>query len=133
MVLFPGCLVVRRLSKESDMKKFMVIVGFLALFVVSVIRGQDKAGHAGDADHVFARPDAIKWGPAPPALPPGSQMAVLAGDPSKSGVPYVIRAKLPNGYKVPPYWHPSDENVTVLKGMLLIGKGEKLEPAKMEA
>jgi quercetin dioxygenase-like cupin family protein len=45
---------------------------------------------------------------------------------------YVLRAKLPDGYKVPPHWHPSDENVTVLKGTLLVGKGEKLDPATME-
>ena len=44
----------------------------------------------------------------------------------------MIRAKMPDGYKVPPHWHPGDENVTVLKGKLLIGKGEKLDPAAME-
>jgi quercetin dioxygenase-like cupin family protein len=113
-------------------KKCLVILGPLALVVGSVIRGQDKAGHAGDTDHVVVRPDAIKWGPAPPSLPPGSQIAVLVGDPGKPGVPYVIRAKLPDGYKVPPHWHPTDENVTVLKGTLLVGKGAKLDPATME-
>jgi len=65
-------------------------------------------------------------------LPPGSQIAVLTGDPGKPGMAYVLRAKLPDGYKVPSHWHPSDENVTVLKGTLLVGKGEKLDPAKME-
>jgi hypothetical protein len=117
------------------MKTFWVVLSFFSLFVGSVgsvVRGQDKAGHAGDSDHVVVRPDAIKWGPAPPGLRPGSQMAALVGDPSKAGVPYVIRAKLPDGYKVPPHWHPSDENVTVLKGALLIGKGEKFDPSKME-
>ena len=114
------------------MKKFLVILGFLSCFVGSVVRGQDKEGHAGDKGHVVARPDAIQWGPAPPSLPPGSQLGVLVGDPGKSGVPYVIRAKLPDGYKVPPHWHPSDENVTVLKGALLVGKGEKFDPSKME-
>jgi quercetin dioxygenase-like cupin family protein len=59
-------------------------------------------------------------------------MAALVGDPSKPGVPYVLRAKLPDGYKVPPHWHPGDENVTVLKGTFLIGKGEKLDPSTME-
>ena len=93
--------------------------------VGSVARGQEKAGHADDSDHVVVRPDAIKWGPAPPGLPPGSQMAALVGDPSKSGVPYVIRAKLPDGYKVPPHWHPTDENVTVIKGTFMAGKGDK--------
>jgi len=60
------------------------------------------------------RPAAIEWGPSPPSLPPGSQMAVLAGDPSKPGAPYVFRPKLPDGYKSPPHWQPTDENVTVL-------------------
>jgi ChrR Cupin-like domain len=114
------------------MKKFTVVLGLLAYFAGPVIRGQDKAGHADDKDHVVVRPGAIKWGPAPPSLPPGSQFGVLVGDPSKPGVPYVFRAKLPDGYKVPPHWHPSDENVTVLKGKLLVGKGEKFDPSATE-
>jgi hypothetical protein len=32
--------------------------------------------------------DSVKWGPAPPVLPKGVQMAVLAGDPGKKG-PFV--------------------------------------------
>jgi anti-sigma factor ChrR (cupin superfamily) len=47
-------------------------------------------------------------------------------------VPYVVRAKLPDGYKLPPHWHSSDENVTVLKGTFLIGTGEKFDPSKTE-
>jgi quercetin dioxygenase-like cupin family protein len=119
-------------SKEDNVKKLLVILGLFSFLVGSVARGQDKAGHAGDTDHVVVRPDAIKWGPAPPGLPPDSQMGVLVGDPSKPGVPYVVRAKLPDGCKVPPHWHPSDENVTVLRGTFLVGKGEKLDPSKME-
>ncbi len=114
------------------MKKCFVVLGFLAFFVASVVPGQDKSGHAGDMDHVVVRPGAIKWGPAPPSLPPGSQVGILTGDPGKAGMPYVLRAKLPDGYKVPPHWHPTDENVTVLKGTLLIGKGEKFDPSAME-
>lgn len=114
------------------MKKTLVILGLLSTFVAAAARGQDKAGHAGDKDHVAVRPSAIKWGPSPPSLPPGSRMAVLVGDPSKRGVPYVFRAKLPDGYKVPPHWHPSDENVTVLKGTLLVGKGAKFDRPAME-
>jgi hypothetical protein len=113
-------------------KKFFVILGFLAFFVGSVVPGQDKAGHAGDTDHVVVRPGAVKWVPGPPSLPPGSQLGILVGDPTKPGVPYVFRAKLPDGYKVPPHWHPSDENVTVIKGALLVGKGEKFDPSAME-
>jgi hypothetical protein len=113
-------------------KKSLAILGALSLVVGSMTRGQDRGGHAGDAGHVAVRPSAIKWGPAPPSLPPGSQIAILAGDPGKPGLPYVLRAKLPDGYKVPPHWHPTDENVTVLKGALLVGKGNKLDPAAAE-
>jgi quercetin dioxygenase-like cupin family protein len=113
-------------------KKFLAVLAFLAFFVGSVARGQDKAGHADDMDHVAVRPDAIKWGPAPPGLPPGAQMGILVGDPRKPGVAYVTRAKLPDGYKIPPHWHPSDENVTVLKGVFLIGKGDTFDPSTME-
>jgi hypothetical protein len=114
------------------MKKLLVILGFLSLCGGGMVRGQDKTGHAADTKHVAVRPDAIKWGPAPPSLPPGAQLAVLVGDPTKPDTPYVLRAKLPDGYKVPPHWHSSDENVTVVQGTLRIGKGEKLDPSKME-
>jgi quercetin dioxygenase-like cupin family protein len=33
---------------------------------------------------------------------------------------------------VPPHTHPSDENVTVLKGTLLIGTGEKFDSKVMQ-
>ena len=36
----------------------------------------------------------LKWGPAPPVLPAGAQMAVLSGDPGKAGT-FVIRLKMP--------------------------------------
>src|SRR5512143_3858147 len=42
-------------------------------------------------DHIAVQPNTLKWGPAPPGLPPGAQVAVVAGDPSKDG-PYVVRA-----------------------------------------
>jgi quercetin dioxygenase-like cupin family protein len=87
---------------------------------------EDDPKHADDKDHVVVTPDKIKWGPAPPALPPGAQLAALVGDPTKTG-PYTIRAKLPDGYKVPPHWHPHDENVTVIKGEMHIGRGDKFD------
>src|SRR5262249_15360097 len=68
----------------------------------------------------------IKWGPAPPSLPAGAKAAVLTGDPTKAG-PYVIRVKMPDGYKVAPHWHPSDENVTVIQGTFMAGKGETFD------
>ena len=71
----------------------------------------------------------LKWGPAPPVFAKGAQMAVLSGDPSKSGV-FVIRLKVPAGYKVAAHHHPTDEYVTIIKGDMSLGMGDKLEMTK---
>lgn len=92
-------------------------------------QGDKGKDHAMDKDHIVVRPADVKWGPAPPGLPAGAEAAVLLGDPGKTGAPYVIRAKLPDGYKVPPHWHSTDENVTVIQGTLVVGKGEKFTTA----
>jgi hypothetical protein len=76
--------------------------------------------------------NALKWGPPPPGLPAGAQVAVVSGDPSKSAG-YVIRAKLPSGYKIAPHTHPTDENVTVLSGAFHFGMGDKFATKKGEA
>ena len=54
-----------------------------------------------------------KWGPAPPFLPAGAHAAVLQGDPASAGE-YTLRLQVPDGYIVPPHYHPTDENVSVL-------------------
>src|SRR4026207_136635 len=76
--------------------------------------------------HVMENPSAAKWGPAPPMLPPGAQIAVLAGDPTKP-VPYTVRLKCPANYAIPAHSHPPDENVTVVSGELFIGMGTRLD------
>lgn len=83
------------------------------------------------ATHVMMTPDKVQWGPPPPSLPPGAQVAVLDGDPMKSGL-FVIRIKFPDGYRVPPHWHPSDEHVVVLSGTLMAGMGAKVDEAAMQ-
>lgn len=66
----------------------------------------------------------INWGPAPPVFPPGAQFAVIQGDPSVPGALFTVRLRFPNGYILPPHRHPTDENVTVLKGTFMVGLGE---------
>ena len=72
---------------------------------------------------------ALKWGPAPPIFAKGAQMAVLSGDPSKSGE-FVIRLKVPAGYKFAAHHHPTDEYVTVMEGDFSLGMGDKLDQTK---
>jgi len=69
-------------------------------------------------------PEALQWSP----IIPGAEMAVVAGDLAQAGAPYVIRIRCADGTKVPPHWHPEDENITVLQGTLLLGMGEKFDP-----
>jgi mannose-6-phosphate isomerase-like protein (cupin superfamily) len=76
-------------------------------------------------------PDQVKYGPAPPFLPPGAQLAVLEGDPMASSGDFTIRLKMPDGYKVPPHTHPNRENVTVLSGILKVGMGDQFDAGKM--
>lgn len=83
-------------------------------------------------DHIAVQPNALKWGPPPPGLPPGAQVAVVSGNPGGDG-PYVVRAKLPPGYKIPPHTHPTDENVTVLSGTFHIGMGDTFDTKKGDA
>jgi mannose-6-phosphate isomerase-like protein (cupin superfamily) len=71
----------------------------------------------------------LKWGPAPPMLPSGSQMAVVSGDPGKKGM-FVVELKMPVDYAVPAHWHPTDEHVKVLSGRIGYGMSDKLDEAK---
>src|SRR5262245_17258927 len=75
--------------------------------------------------HVTAELKEATWGPAPPMLPPGAQIAVLAGDPTKAAA-YTIRLKFPANYTIPAHSHPTDENVVVVSGAVTFGMGDKL-------
>jgi ketosteroid isomerase-like protein/quercetin dioxygenase-like cupin family protein len=83
------------------------------------------------ATHAMVAPASITWGDGPPSLPPGAKLAVITGDPSKPG-PFVLRVQVPAGYKVPPHWHPGDENLTVLSGTVALGMGNMWDDAKLE-
>ena len=65
----------------------------------------------------------IKWGDVPPFLPKGAKLAVLVGDPSKPE-PFTVRLQMPDGYKIPPHTHPTDEHVTVLSGTFRAAMGK---------
>jgi anti-sigma factor ChrR (cupin superfamily) len=71
----------------------------------------------------------IKWSAAPNVLPAGAKIAIVSGDPFKDGL-YVIRLKMPAGYKVPAHNHPTSEYVTVISGKFNIGMGDRLDPKK---
>ncbi len=100
-----------------------------AAILIAVSLGQAQAT---DQHHTVVTGDAVKWGPAPPSLPPGAQAAILVGSPAQEG-PFVLRLKFPAGFVVPPHRHSKDEFVTVISGRFAVGTGEKLDRTTMKA
>jgi quercetin dioxygenase-like cupin family protein len=73
----------------------------------------------------------LTWGPAPAVFPAGAKMAVVSGDPAKAEE-FTIELSMPDGYKIPPHFHPTDEAVTVKKGTFLVGMGDTLDLSKTD-
>jgi len=73
-----------------------------------------------------AQKTALRWGPAPPSLPPGARMAVVSGNPQGPG-PFTIRLELPNGFTVPPHFHTVDEHQTLISGRIGHGMGDTID------
>lgn len=59
------------------------------------------------------------------------KLAILQGDPMTAGRSYVVRLSCTDGARIPPHWHPTTENVTVIKGNFLLGMGSKWDAASM--
>ncbi|HWE42949.1 MAG TPA: cupin domain-containing protein [Gemmatimonadaceae bacterium] len=70
------------------------------------------------------------WGPAPAIFPAGAEMAVLQGNPGGTEM-FTVRLRFPNGYRIAPHTHPTDEHVTVIHGHLKVGMGETVDAKSM--
>jgi quercetin dioxygenase-like cupin family protein len=120
---------------EEPMKRRLIVFALPFLVVVAAqwlghgLEGQEP-GEPGDHEAMI-RADNITWGPASAKLPRGALMAVLDGVPSKPGSPFTIRVKVPDGFSVPPHTHPTDENLTVIQGTMLLGMGDVFDRAKL--
>jgi quercetin dioxygenase-like cupin family protein len=98
-----------------------------AILALSPAWSADTAG-----DTMMVNPASIQWQDAPPSVPKGAKIAVMHGDPGKSG-PYTMRLRLPAGYKIPPHTHTQSENLTVLSGALYLGMGDKVDQGNAKA
>src|SRR6478735_4783556 len=104
------------------MKKTVSVMTAVAILTggsIAVLRAQSHA-------HTIQTEKEAQWGPAPPVLPAGAQIAVLAGDPGKAA-PYTVRLKFPANYAIPAHSHPTDENVVVTSGAVTFGMGDELK------
>lgn len=102
--------------------RYLLIAALVALPMSSVAAQEHQA--------IVVTPDATQWGPAPASLPAGAKLAVLEGDPSKPGL-FTMRLSLPDGYRIPPHFHPVDEHVTVISGTFQVGMGDRFDATKL--
>jgi quercetin dioxygenase-like cupin family protein len=49
-----------------------------------------------------------------------------------AGRSYTLRLSCTDGTKIAPHWHPTAENVTVIKGTFLLGMGAKWDDTTMK-
>ena len=116
----------------------IVAIILLGLGCSVFVRAQTKASKVADAvAHIQVKPDAISWQPVPQSWADGpppagftlgkSEVAIIQGDPTKEGAPFVIRIRSTPGTQLPPHWHDTDENITVLSGVFCVGTGEKFD------
>ena len=110
-------------------KKFfnsICVVAIALLAFTAASRSQEKK--EGDSAHKIIHFGDLKWTP----IIKGCDLAVVSGDPNADGTPFVIRLRCADGAKIPAHWHPTDENVTVLKGTFLVGMGETFDESKLQ-
>ena len=114
------------------MKRSLIAVTLIML-AASIAFGQEMVHPSADKKEAAAAndigvfsPSEIKWVDGPASLPAGAKFALLEGDPSKEG-PFTMRLWLPDGFRIPPHWHPKVERVTVISGTFNLGMGEKFD------
>ena len=117
------------------LRNLVIAVTLMAVATVGSTKARSQA--APIERHVTVAPEEITWQPIPPSWadgppPPGytlghSEVAIIEGDPTKEGMPFVIRIRSTPGTQLPPHWHPIDENITVLSGVFCVGMGDRFD------
>jgi quercetin dioxygenase-like cupin family protein len=111
--------------KKNCVSSFCVAVSTIALLTVGANSQEKKEG---DAAHKIVHYGDLKWTP----IIKGCDLASVSGDLNAEGAPFVLRIRCADGIKVPAHWHPTDENLTVMKGTFLVGMGETFDESKLQ-
>jgi hypothetical protein len=98
----------------------------IELGVVAISLLASTAPAFAQSAHVLVPADKVQWGPVPPVLPAGAEIAVLEGNPSEKG-PLTLRLRFPAHYDIPAHWHSMSERLTVLSGSFNVGMGDRLD------
>jgi quercetin dioxygenase-like cupin family protein len=99
----------------------MALVGFAAT-------GRSQEKKESDLAHKIVHSSELKRTP----IMKGCDLASVSGDFNADGAAFVLRIRCTDGIKVPAHWHPTDENLTVLKGTFLVAAGETFDESKLQ-
>jgi quercetin dioxygenase-like cupin family protein len=111
--------------KKNTIRGFCVVLIAFALLTAGAYSQEKKESGAA---HKIVHFGDLKWTP----IIKGCDLASVSGDSDVEGAPFVVRLRCEDGAKIPAHWHPTDENVTVLKGTFLVGMGESFDEAKLQ-
>jgi len=125
---------------------FLALVALLPWNASAQTKAPEKApakASAPAAKHeaMVVEPGSEKWGDVPAAALVGTpsvemggtlKVAIIQGDPMTPGRSYTLRLSCTDGLKIAPHWHPTTENVTVVKGGAAVGMGSKWDDAAMK-
>ncbi len=111
--------------RKNTILSFCVVVTAFALLTTGAYSQDKKESGAG---HKIVHFGDLMWTP----INKGCDLAPVSGDFNADGAPFVLRIRCADGIKVPAHWHPTDENVTVLKGTFLVGMGETFDETKLQ-
>lgn len=109
-----------------------VVVAVVAFVGAGIGLAGDQGAATAGAGHVTVRPAELQWKAGPASLPKGAQAAVLEGNPGEKGA-FVMRLKVPAGFKIAPHTHPRQERVTVISGKFQLGHGGTFDEAKLQS
>jgi quercetin dioxygenase-like cupin family protein len=126
------------------MHRTPVVLSFLLLATPMLGQTKAPAKKSGPSATMMATVvplGAEKWGDIPEAAMVGTpsveiggklQIAIVQGSPMQAGQPYTLRLSCTDGAKIAPHWHPTTENVTVVKGTFALGMGSKWDPSALK-
>lgn len=109
------------------MKSFLAAL-LLAIAMPLIASADDKIERLNPTDGATLNLDELQWIPDP-SLPDGSQIALVAGNPGAAEV-FMVYVKLPPNTIIAPHTHPYAEVVTVLRGNVGNGHGEKFDKSQ---
>jgi quercetin dioxygenase-like cupin family protein len=116
---------------RTEAPQGVVIVALLAGLLCTTAAGAEQVHPAAAVlkSHIMLTPEEVRWGPCPPAVPPGASCAVIEGSLTAANALFAYRVRMPDNYRIPPHFHPVDEHLIVVSGVFNIGHGDKSDPS----